>query len=100
MITKTKKGELSQDMTIGPVISIIDGNTFRMRVDRIGIHNKFLYRDLEIIRISNILPRNSHSLKGSSTKQKLAEHFIGKNVCCKIQFRNEYDVLIADVDVI
>ncbi|MCD6068122.1 MAG: hypothetical protein K0S33_2948 [Bacteroidetes bacterium] len=98
MVTKEKQQDIvaSLDIAIGPVISIYDQRTFKMKVNRIGTHNKFNYQDYEIIRIPNVSIRKNGSPK---TENTTVLNFEGKNVRCTIHFRNEYNVLIADVEV-
>jgi len=88
------------DVTIGPVISIIDGNTFTMNVTRIGTHNKFTYREYETVRIANTTASNLSSVQGIQEKQRLYSLLSGKIVRCEIYKRDQYNVLIAEFKII
>ena len=87
MLTKEKKEKIinSFDIIIGSIVNILSDNTFKMRVNRIGSHNIFSYHDYETIRLLH-------------NKVKFTHDLIGKNVKCKIYFRNEYNILIADIE--
>ena len=87
MLTKIKKGKKSAllDVLIGPIVNIFYNNNFEMRVDRIGSHNIVSYHGYETVTISD-------------SNHKLTNELIGKNVKCKIHFRNEYNFLVADME--
>lgn len=85
------------DITEGPVISIINGNTFTMQVTHIGNHNVLNYKSFETIRIKDRVVSSLSTVNGINQKQELSRILTGKKVRCEIIRRDEYNVLIAKV---
>lgn len=102
MAVKTREREVVMfDITIGPVINVIDGNTFTMQVTRIGTNNNFPYNNYETIRINNYPAHSLSTLQGQIDKKNLIDKIIGKNVRCHIiHYRDAFGVLIANVELL
>ncbi len=95
-----KKKETMFDTIIGSVVSIANGNTFTMQVTHIGINNILSYKNLEIIRIIDKESADLSTTKGFSDKKELSNLLIGKKIKCKIHHRNEYNILLANIEII
>ena len=78
------------DTVIGPIIRIIDRNSFQMQVTHIGRHNKYVYGNYETVYIApNPNPQNGTPLSPA---------LIGRRVRCKVRNRDNYNRLSADVE--
>lgn len=88
------------DTIRGPVIKIIDGDTFDMKVTHTGKDNKNKYNDEERIRIEGIDAPELGTPAGQKAKDDLERKYAGKEVRCYIQTRDDYGRLIAEVKVI
>jgi len=54
LVGRSAKEEHMADTIRGPVINIVDGDTFDMRVTHTGRNNQYQYNNEERIRIANI----------------------------------------------
>ena len=88
------------DIVEGPVTSVVDGDTFDMRVTHIGTKNKIKYNDVERIRIAGIDAPELDTVAGKHSKEALQKKFSGKTVRCTVQARDTYHRLVADVSII
>jgi endonuclease YncB( thermonuclease family) len=88
------------DTIRGPVIEIIDGDTFDMKVTHTGKDNKTSYKDQERIRIAAIDEPELRTPAGQRSKDKLEGKLKGKEVRCYVQARDDYGRLVAEVKVI
>jgi len=84
------------DTIRGRVFSIIDGDTFDMRVTHVGKQNLYKYDDIERVRIAEIDEPELNTPAGPRSKQKLQ----GKEVRCYVQARDEYGRIVAKVQVL
>ena len=90
-----------RDVVIGTVIDVVDGNTINVHVSHIGRHNKYGYRNYETIRLP--FPKSvqhPYTFTGRQQKIKLLNRYKDNLVRCQINYRNEYDILIADVEIL
>ena len=78
------------DTAIGPIIRVIDGNSFQMQVTHIGNHNKYPYGNIETVCIAPLEKTNPNSTPLSSA-------LIGRRVKCSVRHRDNYNRLYADV---
>ena len=88
------------DTIRGPVIKIIDGDTFDMKVTHVGKENKEEYNDNERIRIAGIDAPELPSEEGKKAKKALEKKLDGKEVRCKVQTRDDYGRIVADVEIL
>lgn len=95
---KTEKTML--DFVVGPVTSVINGNTFKMQVTHIGKHNKYGYRDFETIKIADRVASSPIAGIGLQQKQQLFNQIFNRRVRCHVRYRDAYNILICDVEVI
>ena len=78
------------DTAIGPIIRIIDGNSFQMQVTHIGRHNVYAYGNFETVYIApNPNAKNSTPLSIA---------LIGRRVKCQVRYRDNYNRLFSDVE--
>lgn len=89
-----------RDFIIGQVTEVIDGETFRMKVDRTGEKNRLAYKDRERIRIRKIKLTDITWMTGVFTKSRLENMLRGKKVMCLISSRDGVGKLIADVQLV
>lgn len=87
------------DIIKGTVTSVIDGDTFEIKVERIGTHNKFSYNTYERIRIAYLNAPELPSASGHRARSILARVILRKYVKCDIKARDHYGRLIANVFV-
>ena len=88
------------DFVLGTVTNVIDGDTFDIRVGRVGTNNKFAYKSNERIRINNLDAPELPSSSGYRAKNELEKAILGKYVRCNILSRDTYGRLIADITVV
>jgi endonuclease YncB( thermonuclease family) len=100
MITSLKKEATMLDVTIGFVATVVDGNTFTMRVTHIGNHNIFTYKNHETVRIANTTVASLSTIQGITAKMKLEAKMKDKKIRCQIHHRDQYNVLTADVEIL
>jgi len=87
------------DTIRGPVIDIIDGDTFDMNVTHTGKNNKRDYKDKERIRIAEIDAPELRAPGGQRSKDLLERKLKGKEVRCYIQARDDYGRIVAKVEI-
>lgn len=75
------------DTAIGPVINIMDSETFKIHVTHIGKHNKFRYYDYETV------------LVAVNKTGKRLNQLIGSRVRCKVRYRDAYNRLYSEVEL-
>jgi hypothetical protein len=90
LTVKKEKSNVMLDTAIGPIVRIIDGNSFQMRVTHIGKHNVYGYGGFETVYIA---PKPKAIL--STT---LSSALVGRRVKCNIRYRDNYNRLFADVE--
>jgi len=78
------------DTAIGPIIRVIDANTFQMQVTHIGTHNKYPYGNYETVFIAP-KPTTPNSVS-------LSTALVGRRVKCMVRHRDNYNRLFADVE--
>lgn len=88
------------DTIRGRVFSIIDGDTFDMRVTHVGKQNRYKYNDIERIRIAEIDEPELNTLTGRRSRALLQQKLHGREVRCYVQARDEYDRIVARVHVL
>ncbi|HCZ36723.1 MAG TPA: hypothetical protein DHV26_12445 [Cytophagales bacterium] len=78
------------DTAIGPIVRVIDGNTFQMQVTHIGKHNKYAYGNYETVFIAPKVanPGATH----------LSTALIGRRVKCMVRYRDQLNRLFSDVE--
>jgi len=93
-------GMSERDFIIGKVTDVIDGETFRITVDRTGGKNRHGYKDQEKIHIKKIKLTDITWMTGVFTKSKIEKMFRGKKVLCLIRSRDQAGKIIADVQLV
>jgi len=88
------------DIVRGPVTKVIDGDTFDMEVKKIGASNKNTYKDDERIRIADIDAPELSSKAGKRSKETLEKKLQNREVRCRVQARDTYGRLVAEVQVL
>lgn len=88
------------DTVRGPVLKVIDGDTFDMKVTHFGQNNDNKYNDEERIRIADIDAPELKSPNGSRSRDLLARKLQGKEVRCYIHARDTYGRLVAEVKIL
>ncbi len=91
------------DAIRGPVESVIDGDTFEMRVayyNRNNKYNKFQYGAYERIRLADSNAPELNTKAGRIAKERLKLKLGRKEVRCYIQARDTYGRLIATIEVL
>ena len=88
------------DTIRGPVISIVDGDTFDMKVTHVGKNNEYEYNDIERIRIADIDEPELRIPAGQRSKEILERKLKGKEVRCYVQSRDIYGRIVANVKIL
>lgn len=88
------------DTIRGLVISIVDGDTFDMRITHVGKNNEYKYNDTERIRIADINEPELRSPTGQRSKEILERKLKGKEVRCYVQSRDIYGRIVANVKIL
>ena len=88
------------DIIEGPVIRVIDGDTFAVQVTRIGESNEYNYNQYEHIRIADIDAPELGTRQGNIAKIQLQNALQGKMVRCTVQTRDVYGRIVASVEVL
>jgi endonuclease YncB( thermonuclease family) len=88
------------DIIRGPVINIVDGDTFDIEVTHIRKENKNKYNDKERIRIEDIDEPELSSPDEKRSKDKLEKKLKGKEVLCFIVNLDSYGQIVADVEIV
>ena len=89
-----------KDTIRGPVVNIVDGDTFDMKVTHVGKNNRYSYNNEERIRIANIDAPELTTHSGVRSKQLLINKLLGREVHCYAQARDTFGRIVADVEVI
>jgi len=87
-----------EDWIEGPVLRIIDGDTFEMQVTLAGAGNDYPYHSTEVIRLEQSAPPPG-TAAGEQAKQQLAAHLAGRTVRCYVKARAQEGYLYCDVTV-
>ena len=85
------------DVIQGPVIDVIDGDTFEIEVAKVGKDNEYEYNEVERIRIADIDAPELNTGAGKRSKAALQRKLKGKEVRCDVQARDKYGRIIAKV---
>ena len=88
------------DTIRGPVTEVIDGDTFDMNITHVGNDNKEEYGDSERVRIAGIDAPEIDTEDGKKAKKALSNKISGKEVRCKIQTRDTYGRIVAEIEVL
>ena len=87
------------DIIEGPVIRVIDGDTFEMQVTR-EESNEYDYNQYERIRIADIDAPELGTRQGRIARDRLQNALQGKMVRCTVQTRDVYGRIVASVEVL
>jgi endonuclease YncB( thermonuclease family) len=85
------------DTIRGPVLDVIDGDTFDISVTHTGKNNKYTYGDSERIRIVDINAPELNTPDGLRAKTNLKAKILGKEIRCHVHTRDSYQRLVGDV---
>ncbi len=88
------------DWIEGPVTQIIDGDSFRMRVEWVGRNNSYRYSGDQRIRVAGVDAPELGSPSGKAAKQRLQDSIGGRYVRCTVQARDTYGRLVCQVRVV
>lgn len=88
------------DIIRGPVINIVDGDTFDMKVTHIGKNNEYEYNDNERIRIAGIDAPELETPWGKRSKKFLKDMLLGREVRCYVQARDAFGRVVARVEIL
>ena len=88
------------DTIRGPVTRVVDGDTFEMDVTHVGKKNTKEYNESETVRIAGIDAPELGTEAGKKAKAELDKKLSGKEVRCKVQARDTYGRVVADVEIL
>lgn len=86
---KREKSSTMLDTAIGPIIRVVDASSFQMQVTHIGNHNKYPYKNHEIVFIAP----NPNLINPTI----LSHALVGRRVKCSVRYRDNFNRLICDV---
>lgn len=81
-------------------MNVVDGDTFEMKVTRIGNENRAKYNDEERIRISDLDAPELNAPYGHRSKDQLERKLKGKEVRCYVEARDSYGRIVAKVKIL
>ena len=88
------------DNVRGPVVDVIDGDTFDMNVTYKGNNNKYPYNKTERIRIVGIDAPELNTIAGIHAKTNLKAKILGKEIRCHVHSRDSFQRLVGDVEIV
>lgn len=88
------------DCIQGPVVNVVDGDTFDMQVTYYGKYNQNPYNLRERVRIKGINAPELNTLAGLDAKRSLQQALLGKQVKCDVYSRDLYNRVVANVKVL
>ena len=88
------------DTIRGPVIEVITGDTFKLRVTHIGQNNKEEYDNLEIVKIADLDAPELNVPEGKKAKEALERKLKDKQVRCYVQTRDKYGRVVAEYEIL
>lgn len=88
------------DTIRGPVTNVVDGDTFDMHITHLGKNNKEKYNDDERVRIAGIDAPELNTKEGKIAKEKLEKMLNEKEVRCKVQSRDTYGRIVAEIEIL
>ena len=88
------------DTVKGPVLDVVDGDTFDMSVTNVGNHNKFNYGGTERIRIVGINAPELNTSAGLLAKAQLKTKLNGRTIRCNIHSRDTFGRLVGEVEMV
>lgn len=89
-----------QDLIYGIADSIIDGDTFILKVTETGESNQNNYSKWERVRIKSLDASELGALRGLRNKINLEKALQGKNVSCSVQTKDTNGRVVADVKIV
>jgi hypothetical protein len=89
-----------RDFIIGNVTNVVDKDTFRIAVTRVGRHNRDLYDAEEEIVISTLKSSEIVQLIGEHPKPLLEKMLMNREVMCLISLREAKGQIKADVFIV
>ena len=89
-----------QDIIFGMVDSVIDGDTFIIKVKEANKSNQCNYNRWERIRIANIVAEELDTSNDKRDKAKLESVVRGRVVSCSVKSRDTFGRVVADVKII
>ena len=88
------------DIIEGPVTTVVDGDTFDMKVTRTGENNRAKYNDRERVRIADTDAAELPTAAGKQAKEALERKLGGKEVRCHVEARDAYGRVVAEVTIL
>jgi endonuclease YncB( thermonuclease family) len=88
------------DLIQGKVSYIMDRRTFAIEVSHIGAHNHDQYLKEETVRIRHLIGTNKKPVKLGETKKTLEGVLAEQTVKCRVDHRDSYHRIVADVFLI
>ena len=88
------------DTIRGPVLDVIDGDTFDISVTHTGKNNKYEYGDTERIRIVDINAPELNTPAGVRAKTNLKSNISVKEIRCHVHTRDTYQRLVGNVEFV
>jgi len=88
------------DIIQGPVMQVVDGDTFEIRVTHVGKDNRHEYGDMERIRIFGVNAPELNEPEGQEAKEQLEEKMGGTTIQCMDRSRGTHVRLICDVEIV
>jgi endonuclease YncB( thermonuclease family) len=85
------------DIIVGPVINVIDADTFDMQVSQVGTHNKYGYNSIERVRLDGVDKPEINTLAGKLAAVSFQKKLSGKTVRCSVKSRDVYGRVVAIV---
>jgi endonuclease YncB( thermonuclease family) len=84
----------------GPILQVVDGDTFDVRVEWVGKANRNKYNDVERVRLAGGDAPEFGPPGGQAAKERLSQQIAGRCLRCYVHSRDTYGRLVCDVNVV
>lgn len=88
------------DYLWGRAIEVLDGDTFDMKVTRVGRTNDYEYRHRERVRVKGIDAAELDEPGGARSRRRLAAYLGGEHIRIDVHARDRYGRIVGDVAVV
>lgn len=85
------------DRIAGTVIRVIDGDTFELDVDEVGVRNGYAYNDVERVRLVGVDAPEIDTAAGRAAHARLRAVLQGRRALVEVHARDRYGRVVGAV---